>query len=496
MRDAADCRGELEALLAEAEGDPADPFGGWCFRWEDAPPWVTADGKGRERVSATALAKSVMARRHVIKLTTEQGRPVRYRYCDGVYRLCTEEDVRELLQAEIFSYSDALYKGSLISEAAGIILQSPAAGTLEEMDADETVVNFKNGLLDLRTLRLRPHSPALLSSVQLDAEWTGLDEPTPVFSAFMKQLTGGSVPQARLLMEFMGLCLTNVPGWKTKKALFMVGPGNTGKSVARGLTEARLGRGNYASVPLSALEGDKFAAAQLFGRRLAGAGDLGFLRMPELAMFKQLTGGDRISGEFKGKDAFPFRYHGLLWVGMNEAPLFGGDKGEWVYERMLLFPCANPVPEEQRDPDLLQKLLSERNRIVRRLIAAAKRVVENGCRFDIPEETVAARTAYRRRNDPAETFLHECCVRRESTEISPLDECTCKNVFEVFRLWCRDNNNGYVPKKSEFRRTAAAFYGVEEEELIIKKEKNNYYRFTLKPETKAELEGTVFLKRA
>ena len=108
------------------------------------------------------------------------------------------------------------------------------------------------------------------------------------------------------------------------------------------------------------------------------------------------------------------------------------------------------------------------------------------------EET---KRAYRQENDPAEKFFMTCCRLRPTPEISPLDECTCKNVFEVFKAWCRDNAPNYVPKKSDFRKTAARLLAMTEEEIVVKNRSTVYYIFTVDDDTKNEYGQQIFIKK-
>ena len=495
MDGSAPCREALTAFFRRREGDPLNPFGGFAFAPENGDVWVRQTDAGR-RIDPVALAAMVKNRSHIMNFETGSGAFRRYYYRGGVLRPCTDDRLFERLQNEVFLRDETLYKGAAVKEAASIIAHATPVGPLSKLNADETIVNFKNCVLHLDTMETEPHSPDFYSTVQLDADWTDAPQPTPVFAAFLKRLCGGDKEKMRLLMQFMGLALTNVPGWKTKKALFMVGPGNTGKSVLRSFMEALLGPENHVNVDLATLEEDKFAAAQLEGKRLAGASDLSFIRVRELAAFKQLTGGDSVYAQRKGKDPFSFRYNGLLWFCMNEPPRFGGDKGDWVYDRILLFPCGDPVPAAEQDPDLLQKLLAEKDGVVRRLILAAKEVVDAGCRFAVPDSLKEANMRYRHENDPAETFFLTCCRLRKTPEIGPLDECTCKNVFEVFRLWCRDNAPGYPPKKSEFRAAAARLLAVPEETIVIRRKNTTYFIFELTQEVREEYGDGLFIKRS
>lgn len=57
----------------------------------------------------------------------------------------------------------------------------------------------------------------------------------------------------------------------------------------------------------------------------------------EMNVIKNLTGGDKLNAENKGKDGFTFRYDGFLWFNTNELPHFRGDRGVHVYKGSQLF---------------------------------------------------------------------------------------------------------------------------------------------------------------
>ena len=64
-----------------------------------------------------------------------------------------------------------------------------------------------------------------------------------LFDEYMDTLTRGNKDMQRFLLQFVGACLSNVPGYKLKKMVFLVGPGDTGKSQLKRLVELLLGEG-------------------------------------------------------------------------------------------------------------------------------------------------------------------------------------------------------------------------------------------------------------
>ncbi len=70
---------------------------------------------------------------------------------------------------------------------------------------------------------MEPHTPSVLTTIQIPCGWKDVPLRTPVFDAYMETLSDGDKKVQQLLLEFMGACISNVKGWRMKKALFLVG---------------------------------------------------------------------------------------------------------------------------------------------------------------------------------------------------------------------------------------------------------------------------------
>ena len=293
---------------------------------DDPPPFIRFKGRsGEPSVVPALLAKYI--RENVPYVFVQSGstqEKLIYVYRDGVYKLCCKDTMLGLIKAPVEAYDEELVNMSQIREAYQNLMTDLNHISQEQMDSDETVINFNNGLLRVTSegISLEPHTPKVYSSIQLPITWTEDAEETPVFDMFLETLTNGDPALKELLMEFMGVCLSNVKGWRMKKALFLVGPGDTGKSQLKGLMERLLGKGNYMSIDLKELEA-RFGTGNIFGTRLAGSSDMSFQCVDELKSFKRLTGGDSLFGEIKHLPGFEFTYGGLLWFCMNRLPRFG-----------------------------------------------------------------------------------------------------------------------------------------------------------------------------
>ena len=302
----------------------------------------------------------------------------------------------------------------------------------------------------------------------------------------MDTLTCGDDDVKRLLLEFMGVALSNVHGGKMKKALFLFGPGNTGKSQLRILLSKLLGDRLCSSADLADLEA-RFGASNLYGKRLVGSPDMRYATVNELRLFKTVSAGDPITVEFKGATPFTYIYKGVLWFCCNELPCFGGDNGPWVYERIVPVRCSNVIPEEQRDALLVEKMYAERAGIVYQAIQAVRRVVQNGYRYDIPSSVVQDRQQYAVENNSVLSFF-DACMRRTLPSEAVDKFCTTGSIYRVYQAWCRSNvRNGYAKTQTEFRKVLAAHLNLSKDDLVKQQKGQSYFNgVTLKREAKVE----------
>ncbi len=442
---------------------------------------------GEAYVSIPFLAKYV--REHLFYvLVRDNGKQglMKYVYEKGCYRLYADNMLMGIIKQYIADYDEELVKMGKVSETLQHITTDLNYVAQDALNSNEDLINFNNGLLRINGNEtvLLPHSPDILSTIQIPCDWIGREMPTPVFDRYMHTLTGGDKAIEQLLLEFIGVCISNIKGWRMKKALFLVGDGDTGKSQLKSLVERLLGKGNFIGIDLKEIE-VRFGTGAVYGTRLAGSSDMSFLSVDELKTFKKITGGDSLYAEFKGQQAFEFTYNGLLWFCMNRLPKFGGDDGKWVYDRIMVVRCPNVIPKDKQDKTLLDKMYAERDGIVYKAVKALQEVITNGYRFFEPDSVSLAREKYMSENNTVVSFYEECMCEREGGKIT--DSATTSRIYDVYRAWCYDNNNGFAKTAKEFRETLVSHLGSTFKEMTVHTNKGTYYKnLTISLETKEQ----------
>lgn len=441
-------------------------------------PYIKEDGK----ISCPLLAEFIRNNLNYIFVRNEATEGVlRYYYIDGYYKLMSDDEMNGLIKSLI---PLELQSSKIYSEVRRLLYSDLKYIKMKELNSDENIINFNNGVLHLDTMELKPHSPRHLSTIRIPCNYVE-NVPTPensYFEKYLDDLTEKDEELKQLLLEIIGLTISNVKGYRTKKALFMVGKGNTGKSQIKIFLKSLLGEDNTSEIDLKQLE-DKFGKSQLLDKRLVGSNDMGYITIPALTVFKQATGGDSIYMEKKFKNGFSYTFNGFMWFCCNSLPKFGGDKEDWVYNRILITECNNVIPVEKQDKNLVSHLLEEKDYIVSLAIKHLKKLIKNNYQFDIPKKCTEANKKYQVDNNSFLKFFDECTVAR-IPGVAIKDNCTKGKIFEVYKAWCKDNNKGYTEAKGEVRRLLEKMG----KSTTIKTNggQEYYIDFTLKDEVKLE----------
>lgn len=417
-------------------------------------PIFVVDKSDRIQISAPFLYKFFQKSETCIMLRNGAlDSEIRYIYKNGVYQTANDSDVMQILMRYIEDFNIRLLNPAVLKQALELLDCTCLHCPHDVMNTSEDYINFQNGILNIHTLELTEHTPELMSSIQIPCQWLGKATPTPNFDNFLNTLTNGDIPTQKLILEYIGAVISNIQGWRFKKAMFLLGKGNTGKSTLINLIASLIGSKNVAERDLKSLN-ERFGKTAAYNKRLIYSNDLAFMKIEENAVFKNLTGGDSISIEFKNKEPFDFKFKGFLLYGMNDLPHFGGDKGDHVYDRIIIVKCDNVVPKNQLDPNLERKLFDERDGIIYKSVMALREAVNRNYQFSITQDCLENLTEYKRENSYPVEFWTTYTRPLNSDEKPSLES---QKLYEFFKHWCSEQGLTRVPSAPEFRKEISAF---------------------------------------
>lgn len=427
------------------------------------PSWIKKEEK--LKISSQELFIHIIDNYHIlsVKLGNSKG-IVLYMYADGYYKPWTESDwkafIKSFLPRKIREPRDweKVYK-ELLTETVNT--------EESDLNSNEDIINFKNGILNISTGELLPHNPNYLCTIQIPCDYkpnVSLSRAN-VTMRFLEDITGGNVEDKATILEYIGAVISNINGSRFKKFLVLKGKGNTGKSVLLDLAIYLVGLENTYTTDIKKLH-TQFGLAGAYGKRLICCGDMKFASISEIDKIKELTGNDYVNIEAKYQNSFTSKFHGLMWFNCNDLPQFSGDKGEHVYNRFLILSCDNVIPPEKRDAELLDKLKKESDILVSVAIKFLIMAKENEYKFTESERTIANRKNYEIENNSLSLFLNSCCVVGDG-------KTTTKEFKQQYLHWCRENK--LTPEKpNNISRILVNNFGVRKF-----KSNTDYYELTI-----------------
>lgn len=367
-----------------------------------------------------------------------------YVYDDGVYRLVSEDEFKGYIASYI---PEEIRQVKDITECYNLLLMEKSLYIENsKLNSDYRYICFKNGNLNLDTMELVEHSPYMFFTVQLPVNYVPLKDCKRgvVFDKYLDDLCSGDAIVKNVILESMGLALSNIPGYLTKKCILMIGEKDCGKTQIKKLLTELIGIEYTSSMDLDKMNDSRFGTSELYNKRLAGSNDMRYTAINDMGIFKQLTGGDPISIEFKGRGAFSYIYKGFIWFLANDFPMFSGKKGKEIYERFLVIPCKHVVKKEDQDPEIVDKMLLEREYIVSLCIEHLLDLRNRKFRFISSESMKQAINKYEIVNNSLLQFVDEYCDIDD--ELDPNDRMTLAVFKKNYRIWCRDS--GVKPMKA------------------------------------------------
>lgn len=302
------------------------------------------------------------------------------------------------------------------------------ASTIEKLmmdHPDAQYMNFTNGMLCWRTGELKPHGPEFESitsfPVAYDSEAT-----CPRFDAFLASIMHPDY--IRLAWEMLGYLMYS--GNPLQKAFLFHGTGANGKGTLIRVIQEILGRENLSSQSLDALSGTRFASANLFGKIANIAGDIDGTFQQSTAMFKMLTGEDRISGEHKFGRSFMFDSWAVPVFSANKIP--GSADVSVGYLRRWVVLEFNKSFEGKAILGLSDELIREKVGIAAKAVAHLAPVLDRS-KFDISGEATKGVEKFAMAIDQVRQWVDDATMPAPNyrTARSPL--------YQRYRSWADAN---------------------------------------------------------
>jgi putative DNA primase/helicase len=314
--------------------------------------------------------------------------------------------------------------------------------SINDFDANPTVINCRNGILDLETKVLSPNSPNQLHLKRTNANYLPSDRNCKRWMQTLNEIFEGDTE----LIEYIHVALGYSIMGLTKEHCFFLcyGNGRNGKGVLLDTVAHVLGSYAVNAEFEMFLQKDKTnvreleAVGRLKGQRFVIASETADSSRLKEALIKRLTGGDTLLGTKLHGDCFEFPPTHHIWLACNHLPA-NKDGSIAMWERVKVIPFNKNFLGEAQEKNLKTMLKQEKDAILTWLVDGAYRYLETG----LPKEPRAVTKAiqeYRDVNDKLSVYIRDRLVR-EPTRTLGVGSC-----YADYQAWCMDMKENPIAK--------------------------------------------------
>lgn len=241
----------------------------------------------------------------------------------------------------------------MAAEFLGIVFRTNQVKN-EFWDTTKQKVNFENGILDVVTKVLMPHSPDVGFKSVLPYSYDPQAQ-CPAFLKFLGEVTCGSKDLQQLLIEYAGYALSGDEPWAAKM-LVLEGDGRNGKSTLIKALKAVAGSKAYTALGMklllnvdrrAGLDGALFNICEEAPRNVHDTSDL-----------KALSAGDEVTVRRLYKEAYQFVNRAKLIFSCNQLPK-SQDTSHGYFERFCIVPFNATFDKTTRDPFIFERIKAE-----------------------------------------------------------------------------------------------------------------------------------------
>ena len=303
-------------------------------------------------------------------------------------------------------------------------IKSKTYKDLECFDNNPFRYTLENGILDIKKMKLTPHTKNNLSKILIPCNFTIPKSNDLEKTLFYKYLKNSFTINNKIdydnIQTVLEMCAAafirkNID----EKSFIMLGSGHNGKSVCLDYLSAMLGKENVSHIPLQILSEDKFAAARLESKLANIFSDLEKNELKHTGIIKSLSSGEPIYVQNKNQQGFNLYPFSTLIFSTNRFPKVFNDQSNGFFRRWIIIKWLRDFEKDpQRDSNLKEKLLSNKKEIdivFSNLMYIAKEIYKNN-KFSHSKDWKIIQKMWNESADPVNDFIENYIIDSETSK--------------------------------------------------------------------------------
>jgi putative DNA primase/helicase len=321
--------------------------------------------------------------------------------------------------------------------------------------ASGQIVAVANGLLDIDSRLLYPHTPQYFSTVSVPFAYEPTAPKPQRFLDFLDELWPQEPEAVDALAEWFGYVISGRTN--LQKMLLMVGPTRGGKGVLARILTALIGKPNVCGPTLSSFAGE-FGLAPLLSKSLAIISDVRFAGKGANVVVERLlsiSGEDTLTINRKYHEQISTKMPTRMHLISNEMPRLTDASGAIIGRFIVLLLERSWLGKE--DHELEDRVCEQLPGILNWALEGLARLNGNDGRFTRVESAEVAIVAMRDLASPVAAFVRERC-KLDAQASTAVDE-----LYAVYKTWCEDNEHPRASKHVFGRDLKAACPSIRKE---------------------------------
>jgi P4 family phage/plasmid primase-like protien len=319
------------------------------------------------------------------------------------------------------------------------------AGRSDQWDADPWLLNTPNGVIDLRSGSIRPHSQLDYMTKITAVAPGGI---CPTWREHLLRVMNHKVELVAYLQRVFGYGLTGIT--REHALFFAYGTGANGKSVTINTVLGIMGdyqrSASMETFTVAKYDRHPTELAGLQGARLVSATETEESKHWAESRIKMLTGGDKVEARFMRQDFFEYTPQFKLFISGNHKPRLRS-VDEATSRRFQIIPFDVTIPPLDRDHSLPEKLKSEWPGILAWMIEGCLLWQRDG--LNPPEAVRASTSTYLDEEDLVLRWFDECCEADTSARTASSE------LHQSFVSWATRTREFPLSQKAFSERLAA-----------------------------------------
>lgn len=318
-------------------------------------------------------------------------------------------------------------------------------------DRQTMLLGAENGVIDLRTGKLRPGKPEDRITMSVGFNFDP-DAECRRWGQFLTEVFDDDV-----LIDWLWRVLGYTISGDNTEHIFMIGYGEGANGKSRFCNAILSALGDYAySSPFSTFSlpepssTNDLAAVEL--KRFVTSSETNAGTRLNIQRIKALSGEDPMTARYLYKEFETFVPQLKLWLFVNHKPEINDDTIA-TWRRVRLIPFTNTFIKEKADNRLGEKLRAEAPGILAWLVRGCLEWQKRGL-APVPECIRQATGGYMKESDPITNFLEECCVQGEDQEVR------AGQLYDAFREWMKGERR--IPSQVVFGHRMSAKFNKKE----------------------------------